>query len=75
MNQQVLWGDAPLCWQEVVQVAQALSDLQEEIKNLVPLGRMGTPQELANAALYLASDESSYVLGSELRVDGGTGNL
>lgn len=55
--------------------AQALSDLQEEIKNLVPLGRMGTPQELANAALYLASDESSYVLGSELRVDGGTGNL
>ena len=55
--------------------AQALSDLQEEIKNLVPPGRMGTPQELANAALYLASDESSYVLGSELRVDGGTGNL
>jgi NAD(P)-dependent dehydrogenase (short-subunit alcohol dehydrogenase family) len=36
---------------------------------------MGTPQELANAALYLASDESSYVPGSELRVDGGTGNL
>lgn len=55
--------------------AQALSDLQEEIKNLVPPGRMGTPQELANAALYLASDESSYVPGSELRVDGGTGNL
>ena len=55
--------------------AQALSALQEEIKNLVPLGRMGTPQELAKAALYLASDESSYVVGSELLVDGGTGNL
>lgn len=55
--------------------AQALSNLQEEIKNLVPLGRMGTPQELAKAALYLASDESSYVVGTELQVDGGTGNL
>lgn len=55
--------------------AQALSALQEEIKNLVPLGLMGTPQELAKAALYLASDESSYVVGSELLVDGGTGNL
>ncbi|WP_159236478.1 SDR family oxidoreductase [Raoultella terrigena] len=55
--------------------AQALSTLQEEIKNLVPLGRMGTPQELAKAALYLASDESSYVVGTELLVDGGTGNL
>lgn len=55
--------------------AQALSALQEEIKNLVPLGRMGTPQELAKAALYLASDESSYVVGTELLVDGGTGNL
>ncbi|OMP97081.1 SDR family oxidoreductase [Raoultella terrigena] len=55
--------------------AQALGALQEEIKNLVPLGRMGTPQELAKAALYLASDESSYVVGSELLVDGGTGNL
>ncbi|XXD10278.1 SDR family oxidoreductase [Klebsiella sp. R445] len=55
--------------------AQAMSALQEEIKNLVPVGRMGTPQELAKAALYLASDESSYVVGSELLVDGGTKNL
>ncbi|WP_434585561.1 SDR family oxidoreductase [Klebsiella sp. R390] len=55
--------------------AQAMSALQEEIKNLVPVRRMGTPQELAKAALYLASDESSYVVGSELLVDGGTKNL
>ncbi|SUQ58854.1 3-oxoacyl-[acyl-carrier-protein] reductase FabG [Raoultella terrigena] len=54
--------------------AQALGALQKEIKNRVPLGRMGTQQELAKAAL-LASDESSYVVGSELLVDGGTGNL
>ena len=37
----------------------------------VPMGRLGTAQEVANAILYLASDESSYVTGSELVVDGG----
>lgn len=55
--------------------AKALENLQAEIKSLVPLGRMGTAQELAKAALFLASDESSYVVGTELLVDGGTGNL
>jgi NAD(P)-dependent dehydrogenase (short-subunit alcohol dehydrogenase family) len=37
----------------------------------VPLGRFGEPAELAAAALFLASDDSSFITGTELAVDGG----
>jgi NAD(P)-dependent dehydrogenase (short-subunit alcohol dehydrogenase family) len=37
----------------------------------VPLGRIGTPRDVALAVLYLASDESAFVTGAELRLDGG----
>jgi len=40
-----------------------------------PLGRMGDPDEIAGAALFLASDESSFVNGSELFVDGGAAQI
>ncbi|WP_037569096.1 SDR family oxidoreductase [Phaeacidiphilus oryzae] len=47
----------------------------EELRRTVPLHRIGTPTELAKAAVYLASDESAYTAGTVLRVDGGIGEL
>lgn len=44
---------------------------QERIVGNIPMGRMGEPRDIANGVLYLASDESSYVTGSELIIDGG----
>ena len=38
---------------------------------LTPIGRLAVPQDIANGILFLASDESSYVTGSELVIDGG----
>ena len=41
------------------------------ISSTVPLGRLGTPDEIAKAVVFLASDDSSYITGTELSVDGG----
>ena len=41
------------------------------IANAVPLGRFGTPDEIAKAVVFLASDDASYIAGTELFVDGG----
>jgi 3-oxoacyl-[acyl-carrier protein] reductase len=43
----------------------------ERMKSRVPLGCLGQPRDIANAYLFLASDEASFISGTVLRVDGG----
>ena len=45
--------------------------LRAQMSTLVPMGRLGRPEEIANGALFLASDESSFMTGAELCIDGG----
>ena len=47
-------------------------ETKRQFESLIPRGKMGSPEEIATVALFLASDDSSYVNGMELVVDGGT---
>jgi NAD(P)-dependent dehydrogenase (short-subunit alcohol dehydrogenase family) len=49
----------------------AQPDERERRLSVTPLGRMGTPEDMAWGCVYLASDESSFVTGAELVIDGG----
>jgi NAD(P)-dependent dehydrogenase (short-subunit alcohol dehydrogenase family) len=50
---------------------EAADERMKIISNSVPLGRFGTPDEIAKAVVFLASDDASYITGTELFVDGG----
>lgn len=46
-------------------------EIREKFKSVIPLGRFSTPLDIANAALWLASDEAEFITGVALEVDGG----
>ncbi len=54
---------------------QDLKTVAASIQGQVPAGRFGKPSEIAQAVVFLASDESAFTVGSELLIDGGMGNL
>ena len=58
-------------WDPLLGAGEAREATIRSLASQIPLQRMGTPLDVANAAVYLASDESAYVTGIELHVDGG----
>lgn len=46
-----------------------------QLERMIPMGRVGRPEEVADAAVFLASDEASYITGIELPVSGGLGQV
>ena len=52
-----------------------LKAMSEALKGQIPAGRFGSPHEVAEAMVFLASDEAAFTVGSELVIDGGMSNL
>ena len=56
-------------------LAPLSEEMRSHLKAIAPMGRLGEPDEIATAAVFLASDDSRYVTGTELFVDGGYGQI
>lgn len=66
--------DTPI-FSSLTQNEEQMEQFKKYIINTVPMGRMGSPDEIAKAVSFLASDESSYITGIELFVDGGMAQI
>src|SRR6185295_16298748 len=60
----------PIATEMIKDMLESKTMLEARMRRL-PMGRIGTPEDVAYGVLYLASDEASYVTGSELVIDGG----
>jgi NAD(P)-dependent dehydrogenase (short-subunit alcohol dehydrogenase family) len=61
----------PIATDMIKDVLENKAQLEQRMRRL-PMGRVGTPDDVAYGVLFLASDESSFMTGSELVIDGGT---
>jgi NAD(P)-dependent dehydrogenase (short-subunit alcohol dehydrogenase family) len=66
--------DTPI-FSNVLQNEEQIDQFKKNIVNTVPMGRMGSPDEVAKVVSFLASDDSSYITGIELFVDGGLAQI
>jgi NAD(P)-dependent dehydrogenase (short-subunit alcohol dehydrogenase family) len=66
--------DTPI-FSTVIQTEEQIEQIKTSLVASVPMGRMGSPDEVAKAVSFLASDDSSYVTGIELFVDGGMAQI
>ena len=67
--------DTPILKNSVRLNDEQIDEMKVQYSGTTPLGRLGTPDEIAKAVVFLASDDSSYVTGTELFVDGGWGQI
>jgi NAD(P)-dependent dehydrogenase (short-subunit alcohol dehydrogenase family) len=66
--------DTPI-FDSVAQTEEEINQIKANLVAAVPIGRMGSPDEIAKAVSFLASDDSSYITGIELCVDGGMAQI
>ena len=69
------WSNRTPIFDNISQTVEEINQTKANLVAAVPIGRMGSPDEIAKAVSFLASDDSSYITGIELCVDGGMAQI